>query len=481
MSDRSLPSTPSAPGLLHRVWLLLGALLLLAGCGGWLAAGDIDMLAKTRVPFHPEEDPDPVLGPAMEPGLRVATDEATARKLWDALAVDGLGPTSDPAERGRHGELDAVDFTDQVVVLWRGGESGTCPHRVDDIATTDDGVVEITLSLSLLDVVCTDDYAPYVVLAAVDRAAMPSALPARGRAVGPRDERPTTFPVVDAAEPDVLADAPAVAMAGLAPPQRAGVTALAIHPAWTVREGGVVARPGDAFELAEGLTDAELVRVDDHGDPVGQPQLVRGASGRLPEAEEVTYRLTGELDGRSAREWIRVPAVEREASVRVSTSEVDNAADARPGEALEVRVVNEGTVALGYRPEVEWQPWEPEEPEPGPGPSSGATPDRDLFEEGLVEEGPAPSPERESSRREERAANGPLADDAADERNGAEKHGEEGPVMAVEPGGESEPIPTTAPDEPGAYALVVRAGDALLADGDGDILQVQFDHRFSVH
>lgn len=46
--------------------------------------------------------------------MRVATDEAAAHKLWDALAVDALEPTSDPAERGRHSELDAVDFDEQV-------------------------------------------------------------------------------------------------------------------------------------------------------------------------------------------------------------------------------------------------------------------------------------------------------------------------------------------------------------------------------
>lgn len=315
MSDRSLPS-PRPPATRRRSgrrWLLAGALGLLAGCGAGLADGDLHLLAKADIGFDPEEDAEPAVGSAMEPGLRVATDEASARKLWDALDADALEPADDPTERGRHGELDAVDFDEQVVVLWRGGESGTCPERVDGIATADDGVVEVTLAQSALDMACTDDYVPYAVMAAVDRAVMPEALPARGRAVGPHDRR-TTFPVVDAADPHATADAPAVAMAALPPPQRRGADALAAHPAWTVRGQGVVARPGDRFELAD----------------------------ELAEAEAVTYRLAGQLDGQPAREWIRVPAIEREASLRVSAHGADNVGDARAGDDLEVRVVTAG-------------------------------------------------------------------------------------------------------------------------------------------
>lgn len=182
--------------------LLFAGLLLLAGCGDGQATGGVEVLAKTGIG---REEADGPLGDPMEAGLRVAVGRAAADTLWDALEADELDAASDPAERGRHGQLGDVDFDTQAVVLWRGGESGSCPERLDGLATQDDGVVEVTLSRSLLDVACTDDYRPYAVLAAVDRQALPEALPARGRALGPGDQH-TTFPVVDADAPDAGAD-----------------------------------------------------------------------------------------------------------------------------------------------------------------------------------------------------------------------------------------------------------------------------------
>lgn len=421
------------PGFWCRLvrWLVVAGLGLLVGCGDGQATGGVAVLAKTGIGL---EEADGALGDPMQPGLRVAVDRATADTLWDALEADNLEAVSDPAERGRHGQLGDVDFDGQAVVLWRGGESGSCPERLDGIATQDDGVVEVTLSRSLLAVACTDDYRPYAVLAAADRQALPEALPARGRAVGPGDQH-TTFPVVDAGAPDAAADAPAVAMAALPPPQRRGAPALVAHPAWTVRDQGVLARPGDRFELAGGLSAAELVRTDDHGTPVGGPRALTGGAGRLPDAEEVTYRLTGQLDGQPAREWIRVPDIRRDASLRISSEDTEDVGDAPVGQALQVRVVNQGTVALGYRRQVEWHPAGPDTDPPGGDDPPSAPPQED-----------------------------------ADDR-----------VLVAEPGQRGDPIPTRAPDQPGVYKPVVRAGDGLLADGDGDTLPVAFPHRFRIH
>lgn len=204
--------------------VIFAVLVLLASCGDGQTTGGVDVLTKTGIGL---KEADGLLGDPMEPGLRVAVEEAAADKLWRALEADELDPASDPAERGRHGQLGDVDFDEQAVVLWRGGESGSCPERLDGIATQDDGVVEVTLSRSLLDAACTDDYRPYAVLAAVDREALPEALPARGRALGPGDQH-TTFPVVDASEPDAVADTPAAVTAALPPPPRRSARTLGI-------------------------------------------------------------------------------------------------------------------------------------------------------------------------------------------------------------------------------------------------------------
>jgi hypothetical protein len=88
--------------------------------------------------------------------------------------------------------------------------------------------------------------------------------------------------------------------------------------------------------------------VDETGAPIGEPVPVEDGSGELPDQQQATYRLSGTMDGEAVRDWIHVPALERQASLRISRP--DQQADlgaAQPGMELVVRVENEGTVALG--------------------------------------------------------------------------------------------------------------------------------------
>jgi hypothetical protein len=66
--------------------------------------------------------------------------------------------------------------------------------------------------------------------------------------------------VVDASDAGVIPEGPATALAALPDPQRARLETLAIHPAWTVRNGGVLARPDDTFAVPADVAGAELPR-----------------------------------------------------------------------------------------------------------------------------------------------------------------------------------------------------------------------------
>jgi predicted small secreted protein len=236
------------------VALLAAAAMTVAGCGTMSGAGGpVQPLAKTG-----QTPGEPAGSDGHEPALLVAFDERTAAKLWATVGAGQLAAESDPAERGRHGELDEVDFAEQAVVLWQWGESGSCPDRLERVFTRDDGVVVVELTATG-GPGCTDDFAGYVLLAAVDRAALPESLPARGELAG-GDGEPETFEVVDASDAGVIPEGPATALAALPDPQRARLETLAIHPAWTVRNGGVLARPDDTFAVPADVAGAELPR-----------------------------------------------------------------------------------------------------------------------------------------------------------------------------------------------------------------------------
>lgn len=122
-------------------------------------------------------------GPAGDPYglLEIAFDQATAERAWQDNVPPGLPMVSgDPQLPGRYGDLSAVDFTRQALVVWSSGESSGCPAWLADIRTTGAGVIELQLgapdqseSDAEVIMVCTSDYRPYRMVLAVDRDRLP--------------------------------------------------------------------------------------------------------------------------------------------------------------------------------------------------------------------------------------------------------------------------------------------------------------------
>lgn len=104
--------------------------------------------------------------------LEVAFDRATAERAWRDNVPDDLDTRRDdlPAEPGRYGDLDAVDFDRQALVVWSSGESGSCAEWVADIDTVD-GTVRVQRGATAQT--CTSDYNPYRMVLAVDRDRLP--------------------------------------------------------------------------------------------------------------------------------------------------------------------------------------------------------------------------------------------------------------------------------------------------------------------
>jgi hypothetical protein len=132
--------------------------------------------------------------------MEIAQDADTAELAWRENVPDGLPPGEGvPDEFGLYGDLAAVDFDRQAVVVWSSGESGTCPAWLFDVRTRDDGAVELeqrdTTSLVEEDVMCTMDYRPYRMVLAVDRDLLPDAAELPTEDVhGVPDARVTSYP-----------------------------------------------------------------------------------------------------------------------------------------------------------------------------------------------------------------------------------------------------------------------------------------------
>lgn len=103
--------------------------------------------------------------------LEVAYDRETAEVAWDEN-VDDTTPRDDelPADPGLYGDLDDVDFEEQVLVVWSSGQSGSCPAWLADVDTTD-GIVQV--EIGQLGNACDADYNPYRLVVAVDRQLLP--------------------------------------------------------------------------------------------------------------------------------------------------------------------------------------------------------------------------------------------------------------------------------------------------------------------
>ena len=108
--------------------------------------------------------------------LEVAYDRPTAEAAWAEnvpASIEEIGDSRGRRE-GQYADLSAVDFQEQVVVVWSSGQSGSCPDWVKDVRIVEGQAMDVRLARTWLGR-CTDDYNPYRMLLAVDREQVPSA------------------------------------------------------------------------------------------------------------------------------------------------------------------------------------------------------------------------------------------------------------------------------------------------------------------
>ena len=106
--------------------------------------------------------------------IEIAYDRDTAERAWRENVPEGLEERRDallPADPGLYGDLDQVDFDQQALIVWSAGESGSCPGWLANIDTIV-GVVH-TERGHVGGPQCTDDWAPYRMLLAIDRDRLP--------------------------------------------------------------------------------------------------------------------------------------------------------------------------------------------------------------------------------------------------------------------------------------------------------------------
>jgi hypothetical protein len=173
------------------------ALLLVApvlvGCSGPTASG-VTTLAKADRWAPPLDVRDQRFN-RYDAILEIAYDEATARAAWDAAVPADLPERSgDPREPGRYGSFEDLDLEEEVMVVFSGGQSGTCPGWLRDVSV-DGG--EVHLEQHREGDSCTSDYRAFRVVLAVDRDKVPSAgeLPTEDVVIaGRRAGLVTTYP-----------------------------------------------------------------------------------------------------------------------------------------------------------------------------------------------------------------------------------------------------------------------------------------------
>ena len=107
--------------------------------------------------------------------LEIAPGQEAAGAAWAEAVPAGLPEASgDPREAGRYGSLDDVDFAEQALVVFSGGQSGACPGWLGDVSV-EDGQVLLEERRYTAGDGCTDDYNPYRLVLAVDREKLPAA------------------------------------------------------------------------------------------------------------------------------------------------------------------------------------------------------------------------------------------------------------------------------------------------------------------
>lgn len=113
-------------------------------------------------------------GLGVDERLEVAYDQATGERAFADNVPDDLpAGDGDPWRDALHADLGTVDWDREVVVVWHGGRSGSCPAWVTDVRVEDDAVRVERASPSAG--ACTTDFNAYRAVLAVPRDAVPPA------------------------------------------------------------------------------------------------------------------------------------------------------------------------------------------------------------------------------------------------------------------------------------------------------------------
>ncbi len=104
--------------------------------------------------------------------LEIAYDRETAERAFADNVPEGLPHgDGDPWRDGLHADLDTVDWDREVIAVWSGGRSGSCPSWVDDV-DLDHGTV-LVRSASPSQGGCTADFNAFRTVLAIDRDRLP--------------------------------------------------------------------------------------------------------------------------------------------------------------------------------------------------------------------------------------------------------------------------------------------------------------------
>ncbi|WP_052665229.1 hypothetical protein [Nitriliruptor alkaliphilus] len=113
------------------------------------------------------------LDPLGDGALEIAYDREVAERAFAENVPDDLPrDAGHAAEDGLHADLDTVDWDREVLVIWSGGRSGSCPVWVEDVHLDGDRVAVAVASPS--EGACTADFNPFRAVLAVDRDRLPT-------------------------------------------------------------------------------------------------------------------------------------------------------------------------------------------------------------------------------------------------------------------------------------------------------------------
>lgn len=108
--------------------------------------------------------------------LEVAYDAETARRMWQENVPPGLPARGgDPTRPGVYGDLADVDFGEQAVAVWSGGQSGSCPGWLAQVRLAEATRVVVTEDLdSGTGNACSSDRNVYRTVVVIERDQLPS-------------------------------------------------------------------------------------------------------------------------------------------------------------------------------------------------------------------------------------------------------------------------------------------------------------------